>query len=114
MSKQARQTIVTLCDSCGEVGTFALSSCDECKKNFCFECAYTRKLLKEYAHSVSCSGSGDAHYFIECDARLMREGNERQAKYLTIERLRRESDAWWHDYKKRAADAERAIQEMRK
>jgi len=109
MSKQVSQETIAVCDGCGAKAQYGIA-CDSCAKDFCFECGRTK--VKEYPHSVHCSGSGDARYCIECDQRLAREGDKRQAKYLVIERLRNESKAYWDDFKRRADAAEQAIKDL--
>ena len=97
------------CDSCGKEEGQYIYTCDECGKELCFDCRKTQ--AKEYPHSVSCSGSGDGLYCVECDAKLLKAGtNKRHQAFRGIERLRLESRAFYEDFKNRCEVAEKLVQ----
>ena len=98
------------CDVCGEDAPYG--ECDECGRDYCYDCRKTR--TKEYPHSVYCTGSGDGRYCIECDAALIREGDEKHKAYRQIAFLRAEADLWGTNFKQRYEAAEKTLKALQK
>jgi len=99
----------SFCDVCGkEVSGY--SNCDHCGKEYCYECSKTE--LKEYKHSVYCSGSGDGNYCHKCDAELIASGDKKHIAYRNIANLRNENRGWNEDFKRRSDAAESELSKL--
>lgn len=93
----------SFCDACSKESP-GYYSCDECKTDFCYECAETSTV--KYSHGVGFSGSGDGMYCRPCDKALLERGDAKHRAYLMIKSLRDEETGWYERFKKRVSDAE--------
>jgi len=95
---------VTVCDSCKRVIELCGTKCDECGRDFCFECSHSKIVI--YSFGVHVGGYGDAHWCKECDHRLHMDADPRHVAYEMIQKLRAEGAAWHRDYSRRCEVAE--------
>ena len=109
MSVQQKSQAVKICDICGS-DNMVFSHCDNCAKDYCYECAKTHG--KTYQHGVYCGGSGDAYYCTECASALRKFGDRRLAAYQVIQDLRAEEVRWSDDFRARQKAAEKTVMEF--
>lgn len=99
----------SFCDKCGKE-TY-VTKCNNCDKEHCWECRKIEGI--EYTHSVHCSGSGDGYYCNLCDAELRKaKTDELHNSYLTIQRLRDESENFYKDWNNRVKLADEKAKEL--
>lgn len=102
---------VHCCDACGAEQDFGMDACLKCGAEHCFNCKKTHG--KEYQHGIYVGGSGDGYYCNACDTELTASGADRRhAAYQAIARLRNELKAWSEDFKRRANEAEQALENL--
>src|SRR5262252_7482591 len=100
----------TCCDVCGDVIEICGTKCDNCGKDFCYECE--KKHIVSYAHGIHVGGSGDAHWCVPCDHQLHLDADLRHLAFETIKKLRAEGAAWHRDYHERCRAAEERVEQM--
>ena len=92
------------CDSCGTFDTYMTGCTGGCGKHFCYDC---KDKFTHYNHGVHFCGSGDADFCDECHEKL--QGSDIMEAYQGIERLRKESEEWSNQWRKRVDAAESQI-----
>lgn len=97
------------CDFCGKEAS-GYSKCLSCGKDVCYDCQKTK--VKEYRHAINVMGSGDGLYCLECNDKLLGNGDKLHSAYCKIESLRNEAKAWSEDFRKRSSDAENALKAL--
>jgi hypothetical protein len=110
VSKKQLTKDVEVCDVCG-TDKMVFSHCNNCSKDYCYECAKTHAVT--YSHGVYCGGSGDACYCNACRNELLKKGDVRLLAYLKIQDLRAEAKRWSEDFNMRQEHAEKVIRDMR-
>lgn len=100
---------VILCDSCDKEAY--VDTCLRCGAQHCYDCRKIKGV--RYIHSVYFSGSNDGYYCNECDSILYSIGdNKLHSAYVKIKNLRKESELFYDDFKKRTDEAEITLKQI--
>ena len=98
---------IVVCDACGKDCDYP-RKCIRCGNGYCYNCDDAQ--LREYTHSVHCSGSGDAIYCLACDTELKTRGDDPEYNaYTALERIKEEGRTFNRSWTERAEKLEKLI-----
>ena len=102
---------VTFCDNCDSEESYA-TECRRCRKHFCFDCAFTGKMMKRYQTEVYVDKGSDSRYCLPCEAALKQDPTPLFRALLHIKELNEENKAWYARFEERRKQAEAEVESL--
>ncbi len=106
-----RMTDIHVCDFCGE-NACDYNKCLECNKIACWECRKSRFV----SFDKHCLEGSSSIFCADCDSaiRTGAKSNAFHTALLTVANLKRENNAYYEDWHKRAQQADNIVDRLEK